>query len=281
MEFFQWAQNPWGQEILVRISWTLLWLAIGAGILFMVFHLILRRRWIAKERAAAGGLDEVGKTGERVIRHTSPARLFHWVMALAMVVLLLTGFLPVVGIKFNWVTLHWMAGLVLIASVIFHIIHATFWQSLKNVWISFQDVKDWWREMARALRGAGPDPDKPGKYPLDHKLFHHVVVVASVGVIATGILMMFRIQTPLWERNPYLLTESNWGLVYVIHGLSSVGLVALVMTHIYFAVLPEKRWLTRSMIFGWISRARYLKQHDPQRWTVGESGTAEPAEASE
>ena len=30
MELFQRAQNPWGQDVLVRISWNLFWLAVAA-----------------------------------------------------------------------------------------------------------------------------------------------------------------------------------------------------------------------------------------------------------
>jgi hypothetical protein len=32
-----------------------------------------------------------------------------------------------VGVEFDWVTPHWIAGTVLAASVVFHIVHASFW----------------------------------------------------------------------------------------------------------------------------------------------------------
>jgi hypothetical protein len=40
------------------------------------------------------------------------------------------------------------------------------------------------------------------------------------------------------------------------------------MTHVYFAIRSEKRWLTRSMIVGWIPRQRYLAHYDPARWPL-------------
>ena len=43
---------------------------------------------------------------ERVARHSLAARLFHWIMAAAMFTLLITAFLPKVGVKFPWVTYH-------------------------------------------------------------------------------------------------------------------------------------------------------------------------------
>jgi cytochrome b subunit of formate dehydrogenase len=96
-----------------------------------------------------------------------------------------------------------------------------------------------------------------------------MVVLAGFGVILTGFLMMFRVET-IFARNPYLFSDSTWGLVYVIHGLSSVAFVGMIMAHVYFAVLPEKRWMTISMIAGWITKKDFLEHHDPERWVVTE-----------
>jgi len=54
----------------------------------------------------------------------------------------------------------------------------------------------------------------------------------------------------------------------VLHGLAGVGLIALIMMHVYFGLRPEKREITKSMIFGWMDRDFYLKEHDPARWPV-------------
>ena len=92
--------------------------------------------------------------------------------------------------------------------------------------------------------------------------------------MVTGLFMMMRVRTPFFTRNPYLFGDMTWGLMYVLHGLAGVGLVALVMVHIYFAIRPEKLFITKSMIFGSISREHYLEHHDPQRWVVGAEGPA-------
>ena len=52
------------------------------------------------------------------------------------------------------------------------------------------------------------------------------------------------------------------------HGLMGVGFVGLVIAHIYFALRPEKLWITKAMIFGTISRREYLEHHDPDRWVA-------------
>ena len=72
-------------------------------------------------------------------------------------------------------------------------------------------------------------------------------------------------QTPFFTRNPYLFSDPTWGVIYVRHGVAGVALVGLVIAHVYFAVRPEKWWITKSMMFGWITRRQYLEHHDPQR----------------
>lgn len=283
MDLFQWTQDPWGQEILVRISWSLFWLAAAGGIVFMAGHLVFRR-WTARNAPAAGhavGPDASRRIPERIVRHPLASRLFHWAMSASMFVLLFTGFLPVLGVKFSWITIHWVAGLVLVGTVIFHIIHASFWLKLGDVWISRRDLREWWIETKRNLGQPLPPPPKPGKYPVENKFFHHLVLMTTFAVIGTGLLMMVRIDTPFWTRNPYLFSESTWGLVYVLHGLSAVALVTLTLAHIYFAVLPEKRWLTVSMVVGWITREDYLDNHDPRRWEIPEDSPAPPTQAQQ
>ena len=283
MDFFQWTQDPWGREILVRISWSLFWLAAAGGLVFIVGHLVFRW-WSAKrsptiERPAAP--DASRRIPERIVRHPLASRLFHWTMSASMFVLLFTGFLPVLGVKFSWVTIHWVAGLVLVGTVVFHIIHASFWLKLGDIWISRRDLSEWWIETKRNLGRPLPPPPKPGKYPMENKFFHHLVLLTTFAVIGTGLLMMVRIETPFWTRNPYLFSEPTWGLVYVLHGMSAVALVTLTIAHIYFAVLPEKRWLTVSMIAGWITRQDYVENHDPRRWEIPKEAPAPPTQGEQ
>jgi cytochrome b subunit of formate dehydrogenase len=95
---------------------------------------------------------------------------------------------------------------------------------------------------------------------------HHGVSVFVLVTIITGLLMMVKIDTPFWERDPYWLSDQSWGIVYVSHGLAALFLMSIVMIHIYFSLRPEKLMYLRSMIFGWLSRAEFMDQHDPQRW---------------
>ena len=122
--------------------------------------------------------------------------------------------------------------------------------------------------MQRFFGKPAPPPRKFAKYPLENKLFHEVIILCGLSVIVTGVFMMFRVRTIFLPRNPYLFSDMSWGWMYVLHGLAGVGLIALVMMHVYFGLRPEKLDITKSMIFGWMSRDFYLKEHDPARWTV-------------
>ena len=195
------------------------------------------------------------------------ARAFHWVMAAAMFVLLFTAFLPVAGVKFAWVTWHWMAGLVLTGSIVFHIIHASVWLDFWSIWVGPKDVPELKAELMRELGRDVPGP-KSGKYPLGNRLYHSAIVVTALGAVTTGVLMMSRVRTPFFTRNPYLLGDATWGVTYVAHGLAGVALVGLVIAHVYFAIRPEKWWITKAMILGWITRRQYLEHHEPERWRV-------------
>jgi len=276
MELFQWGTNPWGQEILIRVSWDLLYLSFWAGIVFIAFHLLYAAVWLPKlARAANDGGSGGAATGvpETIERHTLAARLFHWIRAASMLVLLVTGFFPIIGVQFAWLTIHWIAGVVLTISIIYHIVHASFYLDFWSIWILPEDMVEAVKRVKRQLGQDVGEVQKHAKYPLDHKLYHTAVMLAGLAVIGTGLVMMFNIENPLVSQNAYLLAEETWGLMYALHGLGAVLFVLLTLTHIYFAVRPDKIWLTKSMIFGSVDREQYLAHHDPNRWNVSESSS--------
>ena len=269
MHFIQWAISPWGQDVPVHIAWGLIWVAAIAGLTFLVVHAIWIR-YFAKAEEFEGAPVSAGAaavSGE-VQRHSLAARLFHWVMAAAMLTLLVTAFLPKVGVAFPWVTYHWIAGLVLIASILFHLVHATFYMDFWSIWPDRTDLIDAKSRTLRFLGKPAPRPHRFAKYPFENKLYHLAIVFAGLAVACTGAFMIFRVRTPFLTRNPYLFGDMTWGMMYVLHGLAGVGLITLITVHIYFALRPEKLVITKSMITGSMDRDYVLQHHDPDRWKV-------------
>jgi cytochrome b subunit of formate dehydrogenase len=269
MAFLEWATSPFGQRVPIHIAWFLIWVALIAGLTFLIVHAIYVR-YFGKEKGFVSEPTSARNLSlpARIPRHSLAARLFHWIMAAAMFVLLFTAFLPKVGVQFNWVTYHWIAGTVLTISILFHIIHATFYMDFWSIWPDRTDIDDAWKRFQRFLRKSTSLPRKFAKYPLENKLYHGIVMLTGLTVIATGVCMMFRVRTIFFPRNPYLFSDMTWGMMYVLHGLAGVGLITLVIVHVYFAVRPEKLPITASMIVGSMSREFYLKEHDPARWVI-------------
>ena len=270
MNFLTWGRNPWGQTVLTHVSWDLMWASLFAGLMFLVAHasyMILSAHRKGNE-AEVNALEAANQhLPEKIERHSFMARMFHWVMAATMFALLFTAFLPIVGVKFAWVYWHWLAGLVLTGSIIYHIIHATFFMDFWSIWIGPKDIPEFKAEMMREL-GQDVVAPKSGKYPLGNRLYHLAILVVGLLASISGMVMMARIRQPLFTRNPYLMADGTWGLTYVLHGVMGVALVGLVIAHVYFAIRPDKWWITKGMLFGYITRRSYLEHHDPARWKV-------------
>jgi cytochrome b subunit of formate dehydrogenase len=215
---------------------------------------------VGPAQAAAAGCES-----GRIRRHHLADRLYHWAMAACVLTLLATAFLPIIGYKFEWLGLHWTTGVALTALVAIHIVRAVVWQDFWAMVIDFTDIRNGWRHIVRVL-GAGPAPGLPGKYNGLQKLYHTGIAVLVLAIIATGFLMLLKIDTPLWRRDPYRLSNDEWGVVYAVHGFAAMGLITLVMIHIYFAIRPDEWRLTRSMFRGWIWRSEYDQHHDKVRW---------------
>jgi cytochrome b subunit of formate dehydrogenase len=285
VNIIQWATSPWGQQVPIHIAWMLIWVFAIAGLAFLVVHAIWARYFAKPEEFAGAPLSGAAEAAvpAEVKRHSLAARLFHWIMAASMLVLLFTAFLPRVGVRFSWVTYHWIAGLVLIASIIFHIIHATFFMDFWSIWPDKIDIADAKNRTLSMMGKSAPLPRRFAKYPFENKMYHLTIVLTGLSVALTGGFMIFRVRTPFLTRNPYLFSDMTWGMMYVLHGLAGVALIALITVHIYFALRPEKLSITRSMVYGTITREHFVEHHDPTRWNISsqESSVAPKGSAAD
>lgn len=264
MEFFRRGRSPWGDEVVVGLGWDVLWLVVVLGAMFVVIHALLSRRKPAPPEPSGA---ELAAAPPRVVRHGRSARVSHWILAASVLVLLATAFVPILGIQFPWVTIHWLAGLVFTLYVVYHTADTVKRGTLASMWVRGEELREGLDRAKGFASGSGTGA-RPGKWGVENKLFHHLTALAGLGVAATGLLMMLRVDTWLWEANPYVVSGGStfWGLVYTLHGLSAVGFVGLLIAHVYFAVRPDNWWITRSMVKGWITGREYVAHHDPALW---------------
>ena len=246
MEIVNYKQDVWGREVLLGVSWDLLWLVLMLAFLAIAVHAIAMAR--------SGKTELPSSQGARLLRHLLADRLFHWILAASVIVLIVTGVLPVMGIKFSWLTVHWIAGLVMTAAVVFHIVRSLFFKDLSLMRIQAEDLS----EPFDAAK-------KTGKYSLAQKGIHWAMTLLALAVIATGLLLFSLMSTPWWPRDNWM-SEANLGWTFVVHGLSTLGLVGLISLHIYFSLRPEKRFYTRSMLKGWISSDEHKTNHNSDLW---------------
>lgn len=189
-------------------------------------------------------------------------------------VLLGTGVLPILGVKFPWLTLHWVAGLVLTAAVAFHIVRSLASKDRFAMHIRLGD-----------LRELTSQNSLPGKYSLAQKSMHAAMTVLVLTTIVTGLVLFALMDTPWWVRSNFL-SEAALGWTFLLHGAATLALLGLAALHLYFAMRPEKRFYTHAMLKGWASEGELRANHDLGRWrpaphpqpAAGDAGVAPAAQ---
>jgi len=191
---------------------------------------------------------------DKVIRHAGIDRLFHWVTAATMTVLLATSLLPIVGVRFAWYEVHWIAGVILTLFILLHIVRGLFWQRVATITPRPSDLSS-------AL---------PGKYTPAQKLMHLGWTVAILVAIVTGFILTVKSGVPFLTRDPYVYSLKTWGVMTLLHDLAALLSVFLILVHVYFGILPEKRAYLRAMVFGWMRRGELKSAHDLDRVARGD-----------
>jgi len=180
------------------------------------------------------------------IRHRWPDRLFHWVMAISVIVLGVTAFLPILGVKFDWVPTHWISGVILGLAIVYHLCRVFGVHGLIEMMPAGSDLTMIRREV---VFQDIPD-EASGKFDVFQKLYHWAASIVVLTLAITGFIMLAKIDTPLWSRDPSILSDWNWGIVYVLHGAGALLLLFLFILHVYFVFLPEYKANLVAMIFG-------------------------------
>jgi formate dehydrogenase subunit gamma len=150
--------------------------------------------------------------------------------------------------------------------ILFHMVRAMTVLTLADMWAGWREIREAVVATSREVAGAPRSKRRIGKYSVAQKFFHHAVAIVVIVASVTGAIMMIGIDSPFWERNPLFISEATRGIVFTLHGFAGLASITMIIVHIYFACRPEKLYMTRSMLRGWISRDEYRRHHDPERW---------------
>lgn len=64
MQLFRVSRNAWGQETLTGVSWDLLWVFVGAAVVFIVVHILYKWLLAPAERTQHSNADRAGTDQE-------------------------------------------------------------------------------------------------------------------------------------------------------------------------------------------------------------------------
>jgi len=272
MHLFRYTTSIYGAgDQLAGANWGLIPWFIGAAAAFCLAHLVFKVAFPHRRRSELEAR-RPDQPGVRVLRHALIDRLYHWTMAIAVFTLLGTAFLPIAGVRFAWLNIHWITGLVLALLVLIHIVRALVWQDWRQIVPVAYDV----RLAVAAMRGGDHPRLKPGKYNPLQKLYHLAIAILVLTMVVTGLLMLLKIDTPFWPRNPYVFSAATWAIIYVAHDFAAMAILGLVIIHIYFGLRPDEWPYLRAMARGWMSRSEFDERHDEQRWPLSKQSATQP-----
>jgi formate dehydrogenase subunit gamma len=238
---------------------------IGAGLLgFVVVALVVFHLLVGKAR-----LEE--RTGRKVLRWSLFERILHWYVAILFIILALTGLsllygravlIPVMGLEgfaayadfakdsHNYLALFFVAGLVLMLAL----------------WVreNFFTRVDW--EWFKSGGGYFGKKQHPHAYKVNagEKVWFWILLVAGLAVMISGLVLLF-------PNYGFDRPTMQGGLV--IHGITSLILVAFSLGHIYLGTLGNEGSF-EGMISGEVDEGWARQHHDLWYRQVQESAAA-------
>lgn len=212
----------------------------------------------------------------RIPRYTPTQILYHLTMFLAIGVLVLSGLAISLswGSTAGWFTWHLYATWVFLLATVVHVWHDTVSRPLfENMWITRQTVRNILTRL-RGLTGATKEVPKYGKYAPGQIFFHWILTLDLLGLIITGFA--------LWEPTrsltaPFWLWWGWDAISYfrVLHQVFTFALIALLLGHLYFALLVPKNWIfLRSIVTGGVDRDKYAIRHELPAEASSPAGSA-------
>jgi formate dehydrogenase subunit gamma len=203
-----------------------------------------------------------------ILRYTVAQRVFHWVNAIACIVLLMTGLgIYAPGLFGNavstgtWFVWHSWFAVLLMVGVVFHFIHDSLIEDAFGfMWIGKEEV-DTLKQVSKNFLGTSKVYPKYGKYNPMQIASHWMFTGSIFALILTGLI--------LWKPTRFLfpleLLGLGWGFIYfcrILHDFFAAALLALIIGHVYFALFIKKNWsVSKSIITGKIDYAPYIKYH--------------------
>jgi formate dehydrogenase subunit gamma len=214
-----------------------------------------------------------------MVRYTAAQRAFHWANAAICITLLLSGLaiyspglfagsLPTA----TWFGWHRWLAVVLMGGIVFHAVYGAYiHDSLAFMWFD-RDMFNRLVQIAKNFLGLSPVYPKYTKYHPMQMGTHWMIAGSLFALIITGLILW----RPTRILLPLDLLGLGWDFIYfcrTLHGFFAGAFLALLIGHLYFAVMIKKNWImTKSMFTGRVDYDYYVRSHEVFGETVVEKG---------
>ncbi|MEW6127564.1 MAG: cytochrome b/b6 domain-containing protein [Acidobacteriota bacterium] len=257
MQFFRYAQDYYGDwlpvQLLPSAGWLMLWLVV----LFVGIHRLRR----AVGEPLASEAESLGLSGEK---YELGARLYHWGNFVFLMMLAVSGlalFVPrsIRGTIFSWVLIHEIFAGLYIVGLLVHIISALTKGEPRTMWFEKRDWADLKTIMGNFF-GRTKNYPRFGKYDPLQKIYHALLTVVSMVLIFTGIYLVFSVEVWATFSHGWLRWQR------LLHDLSAFIIVAIILGHIYFALIRVNWANLAAIINGKVSAKYFRLRHSAARW---------------
>ncbi len=197
-----------------------------------------------------------------VSRYTSAARMNHWVTAVSLILLAISGMALFVPMLFPLTGLfgggsltreiHPWIGVVLFVS--FSGLFLRFWKL--NLWNS--DDTAWMKNVSAVVKGDEEGVPEIGKYNAGQKLVFWGMSLLIIALITSGVL--------IWDKYFFNLTTIDQKRIAVlVHAVAAVGAISIWIVHMYAAIWVRgtiSAMTKGSVTAGWAYRhhRKWLRQ---------------------
>jgi len=212
----------------------------------------------------------MGSVSKLVQRYTALQRAFHWVNAVCIGVLLVSGLAIYDPDLFGWMHVpaatwfawhRWFAVTFLVA-VGFHIVYDSFvLDEFAFMWFGKEEVERQ-KLIARNFLGLSKAYPKYGKYHPSQITYHWLAAANLLALVLTGLILW----KPARALFPLRLLGLGWDFVYAcrtLHDFFTATLMALIIGHVYFGIGIKKNWIiSKSMLTGTLPYEEYARYHE-------------------
>ncbi|HHY26698.1 MAG TPA: cytochrome b/b6 domain-containing protein [Desulfitobacterium dehalogenans] len=219
---------------------------------------------------------------ETILRQSLINRFVHWTTALAIFLLILTGFgqMPLynrynvtklpgaewLGDYFTTVNLHYLAAVLLIFVVFFHIVNA-FIRKEFDIFPRRGDIKESYL-IIKAMFTKGQEPPSH-KYLAEQRLAYFFIGFNVLLLIITGLIKMYKNVPGVDLPHSFLFWNT------MLHNIGTVLLILGIIGHLAAFIFKENRALLPGMFTGYIDRG-YAKHRHVLWYRKLETGAHEP-----